>query len=1150
MPSKIASAKIHPSIGISRLGNSPEGFFFGPEIPGVPPAPIGGFKDSNGRIKRQTPLFRIFGYDADGKLVEELTADNADIEWTVHLANKKAAWKQFQSHFVTKEAPLRNKHVDDRTQLVIDPGARTISGRSTRNNKGSSRFSFDSGKFFDKPVYLGELQTDDAGRLLVLGGRGTSEPRSSEFNYIRQYANNDNWHDDVSDGPVTATVKIDGSDIDVLPAWVIVAPPDFSPHTYNLVTAFDVMLEVAINQGWLKRPKGLSFTRDVFPILSRAIGYAWVNANSLRGHGVGEPGDLLAEENFHLLSNNNKEAKGKRQELFSRIRRPDISYTADATYYFMPQLSGDGGNTGTGDKTLWLTVTTLQYEMLRNWADGNFEADWPKDANPRQGSPIPPSYEIDPYNLDRASVEACVGGAFYPGIEITYIATDVGNYREAFRLDDRKLQAGDITKWMAVPWQADFFECYDVWWPAQRPDDVITETAYRDALEIWGAGVSGADPKPIFLNYIEGRENWARGLTDEVSLALDPDGNPIPDPVNPGTDENPNFLKYHFGDLAMVRAWKDMGFVYPAQSPDDNPILIEHERSPYAGLQDLREFFHILLNIDDHPDFLPKAREIADFYLADAWRRMHEDKFEAPQYRFFPYTPEALHNRLMDIYVAFQEDGDNYEPSGSRDELRDYLLIRLRQLAPFNQLDGAWLRNVTQAGPIEEINSLLFSIWADEIGNGTTFLSHCNLYTELLASVGIHLPDIRSREYAEDPQFFRSAFEAPVFELAISQFSIDYFPELLGMTLQLEWEVLSLRRGVKRLQYVGIDAKFYIMHIGIDNASEGHGAKAKRAIELYLDHMYRQGGEELLQATWKRIWTAYVAFAITGSLGDDIARAAHDKRTRKQDEYLNSQVQDLIASKREYAQYNHATRILSQDYLNDLFKDPPRLMQALQDNGYIVPGDPEHSQFFTRVTTFDGPMFKVFTDDELETLKEWTRSLKTSPTPPSPVPSDADLMVDAIDRLKGDGSIVPAHSGFPLTGTYQGSQRTESVAWWLGNADSPTILKVLSESPHILRGNPASSDFYTTYLDLGNGMGQRWNVTAKRDPSRTYRDIAFAWIKAGCPLPTSAVGPSVALSRHDLLNLEGIQRREAVRTADTKPLRRRRVNPYGMHAVH
>jgi hypothetical protein len=47
---KIAYCKIYPGVGIARIGNSPDEFFIGPETPGEPASPIGGFKDKAGRI--------------------------------------------------------------------------------------------------------------------------------------------------------------------------------------------------------------------------------------------------------------------------------------------------------------------------------------------------------------------------------------------------------------------------------------------------------------------------------------------------------------------------------------------------------------------------------------------------------------------------------------------------------------------------------------------------------------------------------------------------------------------------------------------------------------------------------------------------------------------------------------------------------------------------------------------------------------------------------------------------------------------------------------------------------------------------------------------------------------------------------------------
>ena len=140
--SVITTAKIYPSIGIARVGNSPTGFFIGPEHVGETSAPEGGFKDAQGRMKRQAARFRVFGYDKDGRLVQEITKKDATITWTVHLANKKAAWKSFDG--LDRSTPLRNAAVKDRARLVIDPGPRTIGpGQSAK---------FDTGMFMGQRV--------------------------------------------------------------------------------------------------------------------------------------------------------------------------------------------------------------------------------------------------------------------------------------------------------------------------------------------------------------------------------------------------------------------------------------------------------------------------------------------------------------------------------------------------------------------------------------------------------------------------------------------------------------------------------------------------------------------------------------------------------------------------------------------------------------------------------------------------------------------------------------------------------------------------------------------------------------------------------------------------------------------------------------
>src|SRR6266567_2050683 len=94
--------RVHPAIGVSRIGNAPDEFFIGPEQPGIPGnwgnGQFNSFRDAAGRVKRQAARFRVFEYPDAGAAPREITAGNGgivDIEWRVHLANNKGSFFTF-----------------------------------------------------------------------------------------------------------------------------------------------------------------------------------------------------------------------------------------------------------------------------------------------------------------------------------------------------------------------------------------------------------------------------------------------------------------------------------------------------------------------------------------------------------------------------------------------------------------------------------------------------------------------------------------------------------------------------------------------------------------------------------------------------------------------------------------------------------------------------------------------------------------------------------------------------------------------------------------------------------------------------------------------------------------------------------------------
>jgi hypothetical protein len=259
--------RIHPAIGIARLGNSPTSFCIAPDEAGTFPidcdqdgnpiikdgkeAPVSNFKDDKGRIRRQAARFRVFVYDdksPDGRELaigdtldivaqrsgQRLTVKIDDIQWSVYLANKKASWYAFKEtsgeHGYAADHPLRNADLtdpNDRQQLIIDPGPRSVRFKAAKARRADFAASGSSGPTcFPPPLApnsistLGQIlctQQDERNRLLVLGGFGNSGTMKSGFGNpkIETFANNDGWFDDVADGPVTANfvytlVAIDG----------------------------------------------------------------------------------------------------------------------------------------------------------------------------------------------------------------------------------------------------------------------------------------------------------------------------------------------------------------------------------------------------------------------------------------------------------------------------------------------------------------------------------------------------------------------------------------------------------------------------------------------------------------------------------------------------------------------------------------------------------------------------------------------------------------------------------------------------------------------------------------------------------------------------------------------------------------------------
>jgi len=611
------SYRIHPAIGVARVGNSPSEFYIAPEtIGGLPlactadgePVSNGGqpeyvtrFKDDEGRVKRQAARFRVLEYDSDrpnapGREVRPGKNNVQGIRWTAHIANKKAAWWNFAEQAgdlvygewnsyenqvndpLIDKTPwavtLRNASVKEKKRqatLIVDPGPRTVTKASPTavfDDQTPYRFkSFPPKDLMPAPITsLGNLIMDSAGRLLVLGGFGTACGPS--FNFA-SFAGADGWYDDVSDGPVTATVELaDGGSVEAELAWVLVGSPKFAPELVNLVTLDDLIYDTSIREmdfdprifrkDW-NRSYRPNFDRDIKPILERPAGYRWVSTTPFLNSFSPPPFDARDASEENRANRENYLKYFRKPVPAQRFRNEKAAAKALKTPHGPASAFGDGGAVGEGIPLMpvnsgsnplnqeliikFLTLTPTQYFFLEQWAAGRFDAG--PEPRPAQRSVLAE---------DRAGPGNCVGGPLCPGIETTWIMHNPKIYASPYRIkaahpesyyeehglsttnDEGRgggCEPGDLTKRMAIPWQADFYHCdvqyvnfsdpdvnkdasdntpipptmFLYWWPPQSPEFTMVDD--RDPATQLQSGLSVGMQAP-----------YARGINSIAQMIL------------------------------------------------------------------------------------------------------------------------------------------------------------------------------------------------------------------------------------------------------------------------------------------------------------------------------------------------------------------------------------------------------------------------------------------------------------------------------------------------------------------------------------------------------------------------------------------------------------------------------------------------------
>ena len=468
--------KIHPGVGIARVAPAVEYFLAG-ETPDAPPLDIDaagsdagftGYKNAASVMRRQGVRFRVFEYErkSDGTetLLREITSAEASIAWTVKLAATKAAgFIQNQEQddgatYIVPDQTPRNSGIAS-VQLQTD-----VTLQAQGNNTKPAPGTEPKGMIQEKLLYLGEAHTDAKGRLLVLpgfGGAFTWLPAGDPRLQLSDFYDNPGWYDDIADGSVEATVTFPGAmPQSAVRAWVLTAPPDFAPDTAPVTTIYDIALQ-SVNA---PLPSTVTYPQDIEPILRRAAGLLQTSARPVWK----SVSTLLADPRAADNSTTDAAVAALRQNLTKLLLEDTRTDMRD------------------------YRLTKRQQDILGRYRAGQFQ------SLADTSRPVQSAGQLS----DRAALDRCVGGGFFPGIEAGGTLRQPGIFEDQGRLTlttftdhdgtVKALAPGLLSGRMACPWHADFVECSGAWWPAQRPD-IVGRNATGGSKGNWHRKVAVGD---------------------------------------------------------------------------------------------------------------------------------------------------------------------------------------------------------------------------------------------------------------------------------------------------------------------------------------------------------------------------------------------------------------------------------------------------------------------------------------------------------------------------------------------------------------------------------------------------------------------------------------------------------------------------------
>ena len=282
---------------------------------------------------------------------------------------------------------------------------------------------------------------------------------------------------------------------------------------------------------------------------------------------------------------------------------------------------------------------------------------------------------------------------------------------------------------------------------------------------------------------------------------------------------------------------------------------------------------------------------------------------------------------------------------------RAHALYFIKAVAPTKLVDGSWLFGLLRHWENPDFHPLI-KTYLEELGDGAPDKNHVTIFRKLVA---VHGCD--GWQDLDDSHFVQGAIQ-----LALAHNADDYLPEVIGFNLGYEQLPLHLLITSYELNELGIDPYYFTLHVTVDNAANGHAAKAVDALKNLMPRFGDAGD------FYRRVIDGYRLNELGASTNSTIA--SFD---------LDAELTGIMAAKSVTGKNMHSDycRVAGKS-INDWLATPdnvPAFMVALEKAGWITRGaDPEQSRFWGLIQGDKAEMFGVFSPYEQQVLRDWIAS--------------------------------------------------------------------------------------------------------------------------------------------------------------------------------